>query len=127
MHSGLVIYAIDLSTMVEFYTNVFQLSVRESDADYTALVSGDFELVLLQAPEVVTQQVTISKPPIARRATPIKPVFYLDQSLSDVRQITIDQGGQFNDAEAEWQFNGHTVCDGTDIEGNIFQVRTPHS
>ncbi|NEQ46652.1 MAG: hypothetical protein F6K00_25135 [Leptolyngbya sp. SIOISBB] len=122
MKSGLVIYASDRQPLVNFYVHVFELVVRESEEDYTALISGDFELVVIQAPAAYMNSVTIENPPQARESTPIKPVFFTTEPLADLRARIQSMGGQCNLPEQEWSFNDHVVCDGWDVEGNIFQM-----
>lgn len=110
--------------MVEFYVKVFGFVIRESDNSHTALVSNEFELVLLQASEEYTDSVEIQKPQKARELTAIKPVFFVDRNMSEYRKKVVSNGGFFNLNKNGWGFNDHTVCDGWDIEGNIFQVRS---
>ena len=80
-------------------------------------------MVLLQAPEEFIEAVEIQQPPKARASTPIKPVFFVDREFSEYREKITLNGGCFNPEEKQWEFNGHTVCDGWDIEGNVFQLR----
>jgi len=120
---SMVLYACELSRLREFYADALGFSVTEEDSSYARLILEDFELVLQQAPESVTSQIQISKPPLPRSHTPIKPVLTLKRSMSDIRKRVIDAGGLFNEAGSEWHFREHRVCDGVDAEGNIFQIR----
>lgn len=123
MRSGLVIYAIYLQPMIEFYVKVFGFVVRESEDSHAIIVSNGFELVLVQAPEAISNSVEILKPPEARELIPIKPVFFIDKEISEFREKVKLNGGYFNSEKQEWKFNDNTACDGWDVEGNVFQIR----
>ena len=123
MQFGLVIYAIALPPMIDFYVNVLGFRVRESDDKSAALMADECELVLLQAPADIANSVNVTCPPQARTATPIKPVFFIHENLADLRARVHQWVGHFNDVTQEWTYHGDTVCDGWDLEGNIFQVR----
>ncbi|MDB9527620.1 hypothetical protein PN498_16610 [Oscillatoria sp. CS-180] len=124
MKTGLVIYAIALQPMVDFYTQVFGFNTHTSDDSDAVLYSDELELVLLQAPVEIANSVTLTNPPQPRESTPIKPVFFIDESTSKIRDKIHLAGGHFNPKTKEWTFQGRTVCDGWDLEGNIFQVRS---
>ncbi|NEQ30787.1 MAG: hypothetical protein F6K04_07265 [Leptolyngbya sp. SIO4C5] len=123
MELRLVIYAIHLQPMIDFYRKAFGLELREADDDYGALVAGSCELVLLQAPKAIAKTVEITQLSQARGSTPIKLVFFINEELAALRSRINACGGSFNSAAQEWRFNRFTVCDGWDVEGNIFQVR----
>ncbi len=106
------------------------MKVQDHDASYHRLLlncpdNPHLELVLLQAPEEIVEKVAIETPPIVRAATPIKPVFYSARSIAEIRANVESAGGLFNDQSDEWVFHGNHVCDGVDVEGNVFQVRSP--
>ena len=123
MNSGLVIYTGNLALATDFYSNVFDLDIRESDSSYVAMESEGFELVLLETKE--SSGIGLSSS--AKEGNPIKPVFFVNFPISDVRNRVEKFGGKFNDKSKEWYFNNFTVCDGYDIEGNVFQIRAKES
>lgn len=120
---SIVLYACELPRLRKFYTEALGFSVTEEDDSYARLILEDFELVLQQAPESVTSQIQLSIPAVPRSAAAIKPVLILTPSMSEIRQLIIDAGGTFNEVGSEWHFRDHRVCDGVDVEGNIFQIR----
>jgi hypothetical protein len=61
-------------------------------------------------------------PPVRRSEAAIKLVFFVPSILS-ARESAAAFGGSLNAADKQWSFNGFTVCDGLDPEGNVIQVR----
>ena len=119
MPLALVFYSNDIEALASFYKNVFQFSIADSDESYIRLLKEQLEIVILQAPDQY-KTTTVE----ARESTAIKPVFFTESEIDEIRNAVVENGGFFKSTHSEWQFNGHTVCDGHDIEGNIFQVRT---
>ncbi len=125
----MIIYAIDLEKLSQFYQQALGFVLEDHDQSYHRLLFGNknlppSELVLLQAPSDIVAQVSIESPPVVRAATPVKPVFSLSDSIASYRKQVEAAGGLFNDTDTEWNFNGDRVCDGVDVEGNVFQIRT---
>ena len=58
---------------------------------------------------------------VKRRAA-FKPVFFV-YSLGSVRATVDAHGGTMEPQDKEWSFNGASVCDGADPEGNVIQFR----
>ena len=120
MKLGLILYAKNLKALTDFYTDTFHFEYMDGDETYARLLDQGIELVILQsAPEFAD----VSTEP--RTLVPMKPVFFMPYTLAEMRVSIFDNGGFFKPQEAEWEFEGHFVCDGHDIEGNIFQIRTP--
>ena len=124
IRTGAVIYAKDYKRLGSFYEEVAGLSMRETDETSTILESDSFQLVILQAQSPIAASIEISEPPARRESTPIKLVFYV-KSISDSREKIKALGGELNANEKAWKFDDHSVCDGHDSEGNIFQLRAP--
>lgn len=118
MRTGLVIYSSSIRRLTEFYCQVFGFDVQESDESYSLLMTGDFELVLLETAMSKKALRTDS----AREDTPIKPVFFIDVQLELISQKIKENGGTVYQPKS-WEFGGRQVCDGCDCEGNIFQLR----
>jgi predicted enzyme related to lactoylglutathione lyase len=117
--SGAVLYAKNPKILAEFYERVTGMPIRRTAADHIVLESGSFQLVVLQIPEHIAKSITIESPPVQREQTAIKLVFFVDD-LAHAREAA---GGALNGPEREWKFDGATVCDGYDPEGNNFQLR----
>jgi hypothetical protein len=64
----------------------------------------------------------VAAPPVRRAEAAYKPVFFVP-SIETIRDVAASHGGMVEPADREWNFNGFTVCDGTDPEGNVIQFR----
>lgn len=122
VRTGLVIYSSSILRLAEFYCLVFGFEVLESDESYALLMTGNFEIVLLET-EVSKRVVGTEK---AREETPIKPVFFVDIPLEVISEKIVEGGGAVYQPKS-WEFGGRQVCDGCDCEGNIFQLRVGRS
>lgn len=111
-----------LPKLADFYLMMLQLNVVERDDEFVLMASDSVELVILQAPASIVEVITISNPLTPRETVAIKPVFFIN-NIQAVRDLAQDHGGFVNYPDKEWEFRGHTVCDGYDPEGNIFQLR----
>ena len=120
--AGAVIYVKDLARLAKFYEIVSDLKVREIDNSHIRLESDAFQLVILQVPKRIANSIEICEPPLPRENTAIKLVFFVE-SISAARDRIRALGGDLNASEKEWKYGSHTVCDGHDPEGNIFQLR----
>jgi predicted enzyme related to lactoylglutathione lyase len=120
--AGVVIYAKNLKSMAGFYEHVAGMSVSRTTDGFIALESDSFQLVVVQIPERLSKMVTIETPPLRRENATIKPMFSV-RSLALAREVAPKFGGVLNEARQEWTFEGTTVCDGHDPEGNVFQLR----
>lgn len=120
--SGLVIYTARLEPLAKFYRCVFKLNKREGDQTFVALDSPFFELVLLITEAAKTNHT--SSPTKPRESSAMKPVFFVNDFIQIIREKIIEHGGHCNPEEKEWIFDNLIVCDGWDIEDNIFQIRS---
>lgn len=125
LKSGLVIYAAELNTLVNFYSQVFNLELINSDHSYAELASKEFELVILTTE--ISRKNLSSTHATPRVSTAIKPVFFISNSMHEFREKIKEYHGHLNDKDSEWTFNNLNVCDGSDPEGNIFQIRSEHT
>lgn len=121
---GAVIYAKDMLRIAEFYKNVAELIIFDTNKTHIKLEKESFQLVVLQVSERISESIEINEPPLRRENTPIKLVFFVE-SIRKIRQIIMSFGGELNGTDREWEFDGCIVCDGQDPEGNVFQLRTP--
>jgi predicted enzyme related to lactoylglutathione lyase len=120
--AGAVLYAKDPMRVAAFYEHVANMRVCHSDNEHVELQSGSFQLVVLQIPEQIAKTIRIDSPPERRENTPIKLVLFV-QNIAQARTAAVNFGGALNGPEREWEFQGATVCDGYDPEGNVFQLR----
>jgi hypothetical protein len=117
-----VLYAKSVAAMQAFYAGALSLAVEHAEADHVLLASCGWQLVLLQIPAAIAATITIADPPLPRSETPIKLVFTV-ASIDAIRKLAPQFGGELNPAEREWTYRGYRVCDGRDVEGNVFQCR----
>ena len=120
--TGAVLFAKSLDRIADFYSAVLGLVEANRDADHILLESPGFQLVVHRIPGEKTATVEIAVPPVRRATAPFKPVFFVS-SIANVRVVAETHGGVMEPAEREWSFNGVTVCDGLDPEGNVIQFR----
>ncbi len=110
--------------MLAFYKRVFDLKQREAKDAYVVLVNDSFELVLLRTATSKRMNSDSEGAAAPRQDTAMKPVFFVDKTIQEIRDRVISSGGGCKPGNKEWEFNGHRVCDGWDPEGNVFQVRS---
>jgi predicted enzyme related to lactoylglutathione lyase len=120
--AGAVLYAKELDRVAAFYRAVLGFAAVDRDAEHVRLEAHAFQLVVLQMPSQVAAGIELAVPPVPRADTAIKLVFVVP-SISQARASAPGFGGSVKGAGSEWSFDGCTVCDGFDPEGNIFQLR----
>jgi catechol 2,3-dioxygenase-like lactoylglutathione lyase family enzyme len=119
--TGGVLFARQLDRVAAFYSTVLGLTEVHRDDDHILLESPAFQLVVhrMTGPPATTSD--LLKP--ARRAgAAFKPVFFIDD-LARARTVTEAHGGTMEPQDKQWSFNGTTVCDAVDPEGNVIQFR----
>lgn len=119
--AGAVIYAANPSTLATFYADVFGFDIVHAEPEYTVLESASFQIVFLATADA-RANIEATGAPVRRNDTAIKPVFYV-RHLGSARKLAAELGGGLNSADREWRFQDSTVCDGYDLEGNVFQAR----
>jgi predicted enzyme related to lactoylglutathione lyase len=120
--TGAVLYAKDLERLVAFYAAVAELDVQSVREGFAVLGCEPSRLVIVRIPKHIADAIDISTPPERREDTPIKLAFAVED-IANVRNRAAELGGAMDAAAREWVFEGARVCDGTDPEGNVFQVR----
>ena len=120
--TGAVLFAKSLDRVATFYSAVLGLVEANRDAEHIVLDSPGFQLVVHRIPGEKAATVAIAVPPVRRAAAPFKPVFFVP-SIAKVRVVAETHGGVMEPTDREWSFNGVTVCDGLDPEGNVIQFR----
>ena len=120
--SGAVLYAKEVGRVVAFYSAVAGLQAEGGDDDHVVLESPHSQLVVLRIPNEIASSIEITVPPARRTRTPVKLVFFVP-SIAAARASAEAYGGAVNSKDTEWSFQGFTVCDGYDPEGNVIQFR----
>jgi predicted enzyme related to lactoylglutathione lyase len=117
--TGAVLFANNLDRVATFYSVVLGLTEANRADDHILLESPGFQLVVHRITGGGSAG-DITTPPARRTSAAFKPVFFVP-SISRLRGVAEAHGGVMEPAEQEWSFNGITVCDGLDPEGNVIQ------
>jgi catechol 2,3-dioxygenase-like lactoylglutathione lyase family enzyme len=117
-----VLFATGLDRVATFYSNVLGLQEAHRDDDHILLESPGFQLVVHRIAGGGSAAADVTVPPARRATASFKPVFFVP-SISRLRAIAETHGGTMEPPDREWSFNGVTVCDGVDPEGNVIQFR----
>ena len=120
--TGAVLFAKNLDRVATFYSVMLGLTEANRADDHILLESPGFQLVVHRITAGGSPAGDITVPPARRATAAFKPVFFVP-SISRLRGVAETQGGSMEPAEKEWSFNGVTVCDGVDPEGNVIQFR----
>jgi catechol 2,3-dioxygenase-like lactoylglutathione lyase family enzyme len=120
--TGAVLFAKDLDRVATFYSRVLGLTEANRGEDHVLLESPGFQLVVHRIIGGGSAAGDSSVPAARRSTAAFKPVFFVP-SISRLRGIAETHGGVMEPADQEWSFDGITVCDGLDPEGNVIQFR----
>jgi len=118
--AGAFIYAKNLERVAGFYETLLSMVRLHTGAELIVLESADMQLVVHAMPSDIAATVVIATPPKLRRQTAVK-LFFTVASLNEARTVAARLGGQV--FTEEWQGSGFRVCNASDPEGNVFQVR----
>lgn len=117
-----VIYAKDMLRISRFYEAIAGFSVVEEAPGHVVLEARGFQLTVVAVPAHIAVAIDVADPPVRREAMPVKLVYFVS-SIPLARDRVAALGGRMNSKAREWQFHGTRVCDGSDPEGNMFQLR----
>jgi len=120
--TGAVLFARNLDRVATFYSAVLGLDEASRAGDHILLESPGFQLVVHRAVSSGSGVDGAGSTPLRRATAAFKPVFFVP-SISRLRSVAEANGGVMEPADKEWSFNGVTVCDGLDPEGNVVQFR----
>src|SRR5688572_3141996 len=120
--TGAVLFAGNLERVAIFYSAVLGLDEANRDDDHILLESPGFQLVVHRIVGAGTVESGSGAQSGRRVSAAFKPVFFVP-SISRLRGVATPLGGIVESADREWSFNGVTVCDGLDPEGNVIQFR----
>jgi predicted enzyme related to lactoylglutathione lyase len=119
--TGAVLFTINLQSLATFYERVMDMRVLTTADDHICLETGGFQLIVHQIPEHYARNIKIQTPPVLREAAAVKLAFRV-KSISKAREVASGLGGTVHPPEREWSWQGSTVCDGYDPDGNVFQL-----
>jgi predicted enzyme related to lactoylglutathione lyase len=122
IQGGAVVYAKNLQLVARFYAEVCGLAETLRDDGYVTLECDGIELVVLEIPAHIANDIEIATPPLRREDTALKLMFVVD-SIAAAREKARERGGVIDPADRQWEFRGMRVCDGHDPEGNVVQLR----
>jgi predicted enzyme related to lactoylglutathione lyase len=114
----IILYVHDVPKLTEFYGDIFGFPIVEEIADeWTVFRIGSCELALHRVG--VAYRAGGAGPPQAN--TNAKLVVSVDGDLATIRETLVARGVSMRDIKS---FPGLTgpLCDGTDPEGNVFQL-----
>ena len=119
--TGAVLFVRNLERVATFYSVVLGLTEANRADDHILLESPGFQLVVHRI-SVGASAADIMRPSARRATAAFKPVFFVP-NISRLREVAETHGGVMEPADQEWSFNGVTVCDALDPEGNVIQFR----
>jgi predicted enzyme related to lactoylglutathione lyase len=119
--AGAVLFTIHLRTVASFYERVAGMRTLRAENDHVRLEKGFFRLTVHRVPAHLARKVKVSKPPTVREHSALKLAFQV-ADIAQARETAAQFGGAVYPQEKEWDYEGLTVCDGYDPDGNVFQL-----
>jgi predicted enzyme related to lactoylglutathione lyase len=114
----IILYVQDVERLASFYREAFQLPLVETiDGDWAVLRVGACELALHR----VGKPYRVTDTSSWKVETNAKIVFSVTRELNDLRDELIRKGVPMGRIKSYPGLTG-PLCDGTDPEGNVFQV-----
>jgi predicted enzyme related to lactoylglutathione lyase len=120
--AGVVLFAENVRRVSEFYIAVLGLTVTESEPYHVILDSPTFQLGVVEMPAHLVASLKIRAGSPLGRESAVKLMFVVP-SIDDVRPVVTAHGGQLKPPDRVWRFEDWRACDGSDPEGNAFQLR----
>jgi hypothetical protein len=117
-----VVYARHMHALASFYEHALGLVRVEEGPTYVSLRTKAIDLAVVQIPPNVARTIHIQSPPLPREEVPIK-LSFLVGNIESRRSLIAEHGGALKPAAAAWSWRGALHLDGTDPEGNVFQLR----
>ena len=121
MFRGAVLYAKDLETLVRFYSALGGELSESVASEFAVIGKGGFELIILQAPDHISANIVIEKPPVIRTSNPFKAIIQVS-TMALALKAAIEHGGMIVPGSKQWQFRNYMVQDIVDPEGNVVQL-----
>ena len=119
--TGAVLFTIQMHSLADFYERVAGMKTFRTEDDHIQLEKGPFRLTVHQIPPNYASEIKITKPPAIREGGAVKLAFHV-ADISQAREVAAQLGGAVYPPEREWRYEGMTVCDGYDPDGNVFQL-----
>jgi predicted enzyme related to lactoylglutathione lyase len=116
-----VLFTINLRSLAHFYERVADMRVIRTEDDHIGLETGSFRLTIHQIPERHAKSITIATPPVVREGGALKLALPV-QDIAQARETAVQLGGMIYGREREWFYEGSTICDGYDPDGNVFSA-----
>ncbi len=111
----IVLYVQDVDRLATFYRDAFGLAtVEEIPGEWAVLAAGSCQLALHRVGPAYRR-------PGATTESNAKLVFAVDRDLAELRAELIGRGVAMREIKAFPPLTG-ALCDGTDPEGNVFQL-----
>ncbi len=120
--AGLVVFAKRVKKLSAFYTRTLGLELIEADRSHQLLRGNGYEVVVHAIPAKYAREIQITKPPVLREDSAMKPSFVVPD-LQALRLAVVATGGWLKPEELAWTIRGHKVLDGCDPEGNVLQFK----
>ena len=118
--AGALLYAKNVERLAAFYEILLPMTPIHVAADLIVLESPDFQLVVHAMPPDRASQVVVTSPPLRREQSALR-LFFTVPRLQDARATAARLGGAvFSEM---WHGPGFRVCNASDPEGNLFQLR----
>lgn len=116
-----ILFAKDMKTMLAFYESVLgleRLFAPDDSEDFVSLDAGGIQISLHKIPQRYAKNIEIVDPPFPREQTPMKVAFRVSD-VDEFRKRLESRGVQVRKIQKAGSIS---FCDGTDPEGNIFQI-----
>ena len=115
----LLIYARNITTLKQFYTENFGLQVIEEDDVWVLLSAGAATIGFHKIGEQYLHKMN----PDRKIETNTKMVFEIDVAIEKVRNNFISKNIEMREIKTFENYN-FWLCDGIDPEGNVFQLKS---
>lgn len=116
-----ILFAKDMKTMLAFYEGILglqRLPGPDTSEEFVSLDAGGIQISLHKIPQRFAKNIEIGDPPVPRENTPIKLAFRVGD-VDEYRKRLESQGVEMRKIQSAGSIR---FCDGTDPEGNIFQI-----
>jgi catechol-2,3-dioxygenase len=116
--SRVILYVQDVDRLAGFYQRIFALPViEEIEGDWAVLDAGPCQLALHK----VGKAYRVADPSSWQVESNVKLVMSVNRPLADFRAELVANGVPMDDVKLYPPLTG-LLCDGTDPEGNVFQL-----
>jgi predicted enzyme related to lactoylglutathione lyase len=116
-----VLFTINLHSLAHFYERVAGMRVLRTEDDHIGLGTGSFRLTIHQIQARHARGITVATPPVVREGGALKLALPVKE-IAQAREAAAQLGGAVYSPDKEWSYEGSTICDGYDPDGNVFQL-----